>query len=449
METFKYGNIYDSLFCWTLSTGLATRRLSPSHLAAPITLRGGNQIYERKHLRAQSFKIAFLAVISSLDWQCTKRLYKAARSSSILGHSVQSGYVSLSIFQHTCKLFCDDDAYPKALFCKFCLSERRLQQRPTLHRHKVKLTGFSCQGLNQLMHALNGNIYFVQWNVPTPRPRSSQWRLSFTIPNGMVEVDYSFYGNQNLWIRYYRRGVTSEAETNRSSSPRLYGMMLRSVASRGGGPGSRWTHFRAASKHWTVRSSPISSTMEHSCNSSTNTYEWNHLNYEWVNPLEDIYDIDDEDDRCDWSENLEFQGPPLPVQSGYQDRCALRGTHRGTRSPDALARRFTHWKSKQVTSRRDFRAWKSHFKDSTLRTHGDQNPKPLVCPKPAVELRLRSQAKSFKDHSNRLRSSDRKVALPVPAGFDLNVATWNVEGLRETSKSDQIPTFSIRKIFIP
>ena len=151
---------------------------------------------------------------------------------------------------------------------------------------------------------------------------------------------------------------------------------------------------------------------------------------------------------CDWygSDNLEFQGPPLPVQSGYQDRCTLRGTHRGTRSFDALARRFINWKAKQVTSRRDFRAWKSHHnKDSTLRTHGDQNPKPLVCPKPAVEIRLRSQAKSFTDHSNRLRSSNKKVALPTPTGFDLNIATWNVEGLREISKCDQILTFSVSK----
>ena len=113
----------------------------------------------------------------------------------------------------------------------------------------------------------------------------------------------------------------------------------------------------------------------------------------------------------------------MPAQSGYQDRCALRGTHKGTRSPAAIARRFTNWKTKQVTSRRDFRAWKSHFKDSTLRTHGGQNPKPLVCPKPAVENRLRSQSKMFADRANRLRSSDKRVALPVVTGFVLNIAT--------------------------
>ena len=63
----------------------------------------------------------------------------------------------------------------------------------------------------------------------------------------------------------------------------------------------------------------------------------------------------------------------------------------------------------------------SHFKDSTLRTHGNKNPKPLVCPKPAVEIKRRSQSKVFADHANRLRSSDKKVALPVLTGFDLNM----------------------------
>ena len=97
---------------------------------------------------------------------------------------------------------------------------------------------------------------------------------------------------------------------------------------------------------------------------STNIYEWSQLSYEGASPLDDIYDIDDEDDICDWLgfEDCELQTTPLPVQSGYQDRCALRGTHGGTRSSDALARRFTNWKSKQILSRRGFRAWKSHYK---------------------------------------------------------------------------------------
>ena len=127
----------------------------------------------------------------------------------------------------------------------------------------------------------------------------------------------------------------------------------------------------------------------------THIYEWNHLSYGGQSPL-DIYDIADEDGIYDWygPEDHEFKETPVPVQCGYQDRCGVRGTHRGTRSSDALERRFTNWKFKQISSRRDFRAWKSHYKDSTLRTHGDQNPKPVICPKPAVEIRLHSKAKN-------------------------------------------------------
>ena len=100
----------------------------------------------------------------------------------------------------------------------------------------------------------------------------------------MAVLAYSFYGNKSLWVRYYRRGLASEIKTTRSSSPTLYGMMLRSVAPRGGGPGSRWTHFRASSRHWTTRSSPNSSGMDNS-RSSTNIYLWSHLSYEGASPL--------------------------------------------------------------------------------------------------------------------------------------------------------------------
>ena len=113
-----------------------------------------------------------------------KALYKAARSSSTIEISAeQVGYdVSPSHLQHTCKLFAIYHFDPKAISCKFCFSERQLQLRPALHRPKVKLTGFSSKGLSKLMHVLDGNIHFVQWNIPTPTPRSSQWKLNFTAP---------------------------------------------------------------------------------------------------------------------------------------------------------------------------------------------------------------------------------------------------------------------------
>ena len=105
------------------------------------------------------------------------------------------------------------------------------------------------------------------------------------------------------------------------------------------------------------------------------------------------------------------------------------------------ARRFDSWKQQQRTSRQDFRQWKSKYKDSMLRTHGDQNPKPLVCPTPTAQYRLHSQSKKFSKGPNQLRQSDKSTSVSQPTGFDINIATWNVEGLREIAKYDQILGF--------
>ena len=82
--------------------------------------------------------------------------------------------------------------------------------------------------------------------------------------------------------------------------------------------------------------------------------------------------------------------------------------------------------------------WKSSCKDAYLRTRGGQNPNPLICPKPAACKRLISQSRSFPQGYNQLRYSQKSVSVPLPTGFQLQLATWNVEGLRETAKYDQI-----------
>ena len=59
----------------------------------------------------------------------------------------------------------------------------------------------------------------------------------------MIVFDYSFYGKNKLWVEYYRRGQSFATDTDRPTPPRLYGIMLRSIASRGGGldlPPSLW-----------------------------------------------------------------------------------------------------------------------------------------------------------------------------------------------------------------
>ena len=66
---------------------------------------------------------------------------------------------------------------------------------------------------------------------------------------------------------------------------------------------------------------------------------------------------------------------------------------------------------------------------------------PLICPKPAALGRLLSQSRSFPQGYNQLRYSDKPHSVPVPTGFSLQLASWNVEGLRETAKYDQILSF--------
>ena len=253
----------------------------------------------------------------------------------------------------------------------------------------------------------------------------------------MIVFRYAFYGKGKLWLTYYRRGQSYEIETSRPESPRLYGTMLRSVASCGGGPGSRWTYFRSFKPYW-----PRPSNSMVSPGSAQHIYDWNHLRYEGPGP-DDIYvsDVDDEyDDAGPMNLHWDHIGH-VGVPCGYQDRRALRGSHRGTRSEASKYRRFTSWKQNQRDSRQDYRIWKSSYKDSTLRTHGDQNPKPLICPKSTAQIRLQSQASSFGNRANQLRNSCKDIAAPLPTGFDIHIATWNVEGLREVAKYDQVLSF--------
>ena len=148
---FTNGNLCVSLSAglrpldWQSGDCLHYLSVAPAQLAAPYIPRGEDQIYGWKHLRMETFSLAFPDGISALDWQCTQRLYKAARSSStaeILVDLVRQ--VSPSNPQHTCKLSVTIyvDPVARGHFCKFCFRERELQRRPALHRHKVKLPGF-------------------------------------------------------------------------------------------------------------------------------------------------------------------------------------------------------------------------------------------------------------------------------------------------------------------
>ena len=83
--------------------------------------------------------------------------------------------------------------------------------------------------------------------------------------------------------------------------------------------------------------------------------------------------------------------PPLnPKPRGYQNRDTIGGTSRGQRSSQAKTRRFQKWTQNKRSRRRDYRAWKSALKGTTLRTHGGSIPVPPSSPSPTRVERLRS-----------------------------------------------------------
>ena len=252
------------------------------------------------------------------------------------------------------------------------------------------------------MRAFNGNITWFSRNTPTPR--NYLLRQSLYIPNGMCVFRYSFYGEDSLWLFANRRGASFELETNRRESPTLYGIVCRAVASRGGGPGDRWQLVRSRKRMWReVAQRPTVYVMKY----------MNHLRYE--------------DMPC-----------------GYQHREAHGGTRRGTCSFESYSRRLLKWKSSRQEGRRDYRMWKSSITDSTLRV--PPNPLPPIHPKPTYVERFFKSSKSAQPsnhtvqfHKHRCVSS--KSTIPLPTHTDLHVLSWNVEGLRETSKYDQILSF--------
>ena len=129
---------------------------------------------------------------------CTNSVYKAAhRRISFVGT------VSPSESRAALLVIANLEGTPFYCLNKFCDFHSRSSPTPYL-RQRMILNGFTGKGLNKMAHALNGN--HISWQIPVPHYRSKLWKDSFTIPNGMIIFDYSFYGKDKLWIKFYRRG---------------------------------------------------------------------------------------------------------------------------------------------------------------------------------------------------------------------------------------------------
>ena len=185
---------------------------------------------------------------------------------------------------------------------------------------------------------------------------------------------------------------------------------MRAVASKGGGPGSRWHLYRYYDR---LLHNPKVNTHD--------TYDMEHLRY-GVSDAEDCH-------------------------RGCQHREAHRGNSRGVRSDSAIERRRELAKTKRAQGRRDFRMWKSGCKDATRRVPGGPHPLPPAYPKPTSTVRLLKQlnpcrARSLRHAPHQSRDINSKLSFPLPTGTQVKIATWNVEGLQEVAKYDQLLLFA-------
>ena len=328
---------------------------------------------------------------------------------------------------------------------------------------KERARGFTAKVRNRLAHALNGNI--TEYEVYTPSSRKI-WSRSFTLPNGMIVLSYSIRG-RCAWMKFYRRGITKEMEFTRGEAPKLFGLLARAVASAGGEPGSCWPQHSNNKRLWKslgvklhTRSAPVQAEEkevgpDHQWNPATDlmasevspaqadsfTNGQSHLPVVKTGPT-----AQSQSARLD--KRSDDPTPPLnPKPRGYQNRDTIGGSSRGQRSSQAKKLRFQKWTQYKRTRRQDYRAWKSALKGTTLRTHGGSIPVPPSSPSPTKAERLRSAVRRTQSSPSNWRYHQHSCPISIKPHTTIRIATWNVEGLKEVAKYDQILLFAKKHDF--
>ena len=327
---------------------------------------------------------------------------------------------------------------------------------------KERARGFTAKVRNRIMHALTGNI--TEYEVYTPSSRKI-WSRSFTLPNGMIVLSHSIRG-RCAWIKFYRRGITKEMEFTKGEAPKLFGLLARAVASAGGEPGSCWPQHGNYKRLWkslgvklSSRTAPIQEAAkeevpDHQWNPATDLlasvvsptrtesftngqiYQWKHLPVVQTGPT-----ARSQSARLDVTSDDPTQ--PLNLKPrGYQNRDTIGGCSRGQRSSQAKLLRFQRWTQNKRVRRQDYRAWKSELKGTTLRTHGGSIPIPPFSPSPTRIERLRSTVRRTQSSPSNWRYHQHSCPIPIKPHTTVRIATWNVEGLKEVAKYDQILLFA-------
>ena len=171
------------------------------------------------------------------------------------------------------------------------------------------------------------------------------------------------------------------------------------------------------------------------------TYQWKHLPVEQTGPTAQSPTAPKDNRQDDPTPSLS------PKPRGYQNRDTIGGTSRGQRSSQAKTRRFQKWTQNKRSRRRDYRAWKSALKGTTLRTHGGSIPVPPSSPSPTKVERLCSTVRRTQSTPSNWRYHQHSCPVSIKPHTVVRVATWNVAGLKEAAKYDQILLFAKKHDF--
>ena len=146
-----------------------------------------------------------------------------------------------------------------------------------------------------------------------------------------------------MWVHCIRISQPTIVYAIRSALPCLYGIMLRAVASRGGGPGCR-RHSESKrqwreSRHYKDTQLTIG-----------NTYAWNQLAMEEVRGDNTYHWMKFSDGNAyGWKHGSVHHSDAQSFSRGcYQNRDIQGGTSRGHRPQAVLTMRHGRWKQKQL-----------------------------------------------------------------------------------------------------
>lgn len=247
--------------------------------------------------------------------------------------------------------------------------------------------------INRYLHSMIGNISSAPWNVTNPYAGLGHQPLH--LPNGMV-VFWVSWREKSFTIWYSRRQRYEQMVSSPTESPLLYRNLVKAITANSGEPGSRHLISMDLQKRW----------------------KWHRA-----------------------------------LQSGHEDRTAFGGnTGFRHRSEAARGRRKEAKRAQRAQSRKDYRAWKSQQGEPSGWAGQRVAAPPPLLPTHSTVSRSRkhrlpsqpsyraSRATWFRTYVQR-HHQGFNIPKQIRFSHPIKIATWNVEGLYELTKYDQIMAY--------